>query len=425
MPARKPTAKQSVSSRCGQTTTRIRWNWQTRCTVSAPCSRGRGTLKRPKIICAQALKLQQALYGGSHPAIARTLEDLARDIADGGDLKSAIPLMQRAVAMQRELRGSEPHPDLADALNDMGMLLWRSGDIDGAEKFYRESLAMNRRVLGDKHPEIANGLENLAMSLKYKGDLAGAEILYRQSLEMRRELLGENHPMVGRTLLNLASLQYDRGATQEALANMRQVLAIYRKAYPADNPEIARVLNSIGSWLTMAGDYDDAGQYIKEGLAMRRRLFDAHQPDVASSLIALAILQNAEGKYPEAFESAQNAKNIYAAALSADHWRTGLAESAEGAALTGLGRYSEAEIRLSHGNGILDQGRWIAADLSRVGAALPGHFAPKRTARESGCRVTEDYSSRRLEAGSGRPLMLDIRRRGIRPRSHGIPDDIC
>ncbi len=300
-----------------------------------------------------ALKLQQALYGASHPAIARTLEDLARDIADGGDLKSAIPLMQRAVAMQRELRGSEPHPDLADALNDMGMLLWRSGDIDGAEKFYRESLAMNRRVLGDKHPEIANGLENLAMSLKYKGDLAGAEILYRQSLEMRRELLGENHPMVGRTLLNLASLQYDRGATQEALANMRQVLAIYRKAYPADNPETARVLNSIGSWLTMAGDYDDAGQYIKEGLAMRRRLFDAHQPDVASSLIALAILQNAEGKYPEALESAQNAKNIYAAALSADHWRTGLAESAEGAALTGLGRYPEAELRLSHGYGIL------------------------------------------------------------------------
>jgi len=302
-----------------------------------------------------ALKLQQALYGASHPAIARTLEDLARDIGDGGDLKSAIPLMQRAVAMQRELRGSEPHPDLADVLNDMGMLLWRSGDLDGAEKFYRESLAMNRLLLGDKHPEIANGLENLAMSLKYKGDLAGAEIFYRQSLEMRRELLGENHPMVGRTLLNLASLQYDRGATKEALVNIRQVLAIYRKVYPTDNPEIARVLNTTGSWLTMAGKYDEANQYLEEGLAMRRRLFDAHQPDIASSLIALAILQNAEGKYPEALESAQSAKSIYTAALSADHWRTALAESAEGAALTGLGRYPEAETRLSHGNGILSK----------------------------------------------------------------------
>jgi tetratricopeptide (TPR) repeat protein len=146
-----------------------------------------------------ALRLQQALYGTSHPTIARTLKELARTVADGGDLKSAIPLMQSAVAMQRKLRGSEPHPDLAEVLNDMGLLLYESGDLDGAERFYRESLAMNRHLLGDKHPEIANGLENVAMSLQDKGDLAGAETLYRQSLEMRRELLGENHPIVGRT----------------------------------------------------------------------------------------------------------------------------------------------------------------------------------------------------------------------------------
>ena len=31
--------------------------------------------------------------------------------------------MQRAVAMQRELRGNDPHPDLAEVLNDMGLLL--------------------------------------------------------------------------------------------------------------------------------------------------------------------------------------------------------------------------------------------------------------------------------------------------------------
>jgi tetratricopeptide (TPR) repeat protein len=303
----------------------------------------------------QALTLQQTLYGDADPAIARTLKDLARTLADGGDLKTAIPLMQRALAMQRQLRGSEPHPDLAEALNDMGMLLYRNGDLDAAEKFYRESLAMNRRLLGDKHPEIANGLENVAMSLQDKGDLAGAEVLYRQSLDMRRELLGENHPMVGRTLLNLALLRYDLGAKQEALADARKVLAIFRQAYPADSPDIARVLNIIGSWLTMAGNYEEATQYVKEGLAMRRRLFGDKQPDIGSSQVALAILQIAEGKYSEALENAQSAKGIYTAALSTDHWRTALAESAEGAALTGLGRYPEAEILLTHGYGILSK----------------------------------------------------------------------
>jgi tetratricopeptide (TPR) repeat protein len=303
----------------------------------------------------EALERQKKLYGETHPAVARTLKDLANAVADGGDLKTAIPLMERAVAMQRELRGNEPHPDLAEVLNDMGALLWRQGDVDGCEKYFRESLAMNRRLLGDKHPEIANGLENVAMSIQDKGDLAGAEKLYRQSLAMRRELQGENHPEVGRTLLNLASLQYDRGETGEALTNMRAVLGIYRKAYPKDHPETARVLNVIGSWLTMAGEYAQADTYLEEGLAMRRRLLNDQHPDVASSLIALAILRVDEKSFTEALKLARDAKSIYTTALSADHWRTGLAECAEGAALTGMGRYAEAEKPLTHGHAIVSK----------------------------------------------------------------------
>jgi tetratricopeptide (TPR) repeat protein len=301
----------------------------------------------------EALARQKTLYGSAHPAIARTLKDLATAVADHGDLNTAIPLMQQSVAMQRELRGGEPHPDLAEVLNDMGVLLYRRGDLDETEKFYRESLAMNRRLLGAKHPEIANGLENVAMTVQDKGDLAGAESLYRQSLDMRRELLGADHPKVGHTLLNLASLQYDRGETREALANMREVLGIYRKAYPPDHPETARVLNVIGSWLTMGGEDTEADVYLQEGLAMRRRLLDAQHPDVASSLIALAILRVDQKKYTEALDFARNAKAIYTAALSGDHWRTALAECAEGAALTGLGRYPEAEKPLTHGHAIL------------------------------------------------------------------------
>jgi tetratricopeptide (TPR) repeat protein len=303
----------------------------------------------------EALRLQQKIYGASDPRVAATLKDLARELADGGDLNAAIPLMRNAVAMQRELRRNEPYPDLAEVLNDMGVLLWRNGDLDEAEKFYRESLAMNRKLLGEKHPEIANGLENVAMSLQDKGDLAGAEDMYQQSLTMRRELLGENHPEVGRTLLNLASLRYDRGNTVEAIANLREVLSIYRKVYPADHPETARVLNGLGFRLLIAKEIDEADRDLTEGLAMRRRLFDENSPDVASSLSNMALLRIAEGRFSEALEMAQRARGIYTKTLSADHWRTAIAQSAEGTALTGLGRYKEADGDLSHSLEILSK----------------------------------------------------------------------
>ena len=302
-----------------------------------------------------ALDLQQKLFGTADPAIARTMKDLARAVADGGDLNGAIPLMRKAVSMERALYPNEPHPDLAEVINDMGYLLDEHGDLDESEKFYRESLAMYQRLLGDKHPFVATALENVALILQDKGDLGGAETLYLQSLHMRGELVGENHPDYAVTLCNLATLQYDRGESREAFANMRRVLAIFRKAYSADQPDTARVLNTLGFWSTMAGDSAEADRYLEEGLAMRRRLFDEHHPDVASSLMMLAILRVSEKKYPEALQLAQNAKGIDSAALSPDHWRTAIAESAAGAALTGLGRYPEAETELAHSYRILSK----------------------------------------------------------------------
>jgi tetratricopeptide (TPR) repeat protein len=315
-----------------------------------------------------ALNLRQALYGTKDPDVARTLKDLARTITRGGNPGAAIPLMQRALAVQRELRGNEPHPDLAEVLNDMGYVFDENGDLDNAEKFYRESLAMYRRLLGDKHPYVATELENVAFTAQSKGDFASAEALLRQSLEIHRDLQGESHPEFGRALFNLASVQYDRGETREALANMRQALVIYRKAYPADHPEIAIVLNVMGFGLTMDRDYGQADRYLQEGLAMRRRLFNDKSPEIASSLMMLAVLRVAEGKYPEALELAQSARGIFTAALSAEHWRTAIAESIEGAALTGLGRYDEAEARLTHGCGVLSKNsgaEWVYRSLAQ------------------------------------------------------------
>jgi tetratricopeptide (TPR) repeat protein len=300
-----------------------------------------------------ALARQQAIYGPVHPDVARTLKDLAQAVVDGGDPNAALPLMQSAVAMQRQLRGNEPHPDLAEALNDLALLYETRGDYEQAEKSFLESLAMERQLLGDKHPQIASTLENLASTFQDKGDLERAEPLYRQSLAMWRAVLGDTHPEVAMALHNLATLQYDRGKTREALANQRESLAIFRQVYPHDHPQVAFVLNQIGFWLTMSGDYTEADRDIHEALEMRRRLLGDHHPSIASSQVVLATLQVAQHRYPEALETAHSATEIYTTALSATHWRTAAAMSAQGAALTGLGRYSEAQPLLTRSETIL------------------------------------------------------------------------
>jgi tetratricopeptide (TPR) repeat protein len=191
--------------------------------------------------------------------------------------------------------------------------------------------------------------------LQQKGNLATSESTYRQALAMERELLGGVNPGVANTLNNLAFVQYDRGDVQRALATLREALAVYRKLFPQDHPDVAAVNNRVGFWLTLAGDYPAADRHIQEGLAMRRRLFGSTNPNVASSLENLAILQVATHQYADALASAHAAADIYTSALSASHWKTAIAESAEGAALSGLGNYAESETLLLHSYGILSK----------------------------------------------------------------------
>jgi len=299
-----------------------------------------------------ALAIQQRLFRGAHEDTARTLQVLARAV-NQRELNEAIPLVQSAVDMHRELWGSQPHPDFAAALNDLGLMLYDKGDYDRSERLLQEALAMNRRLLGTKHPEIATSLNNIANVMHDRGNLEGAETGYRMSLAMRRELLGNTHPLVAQTLNNLAFVYYDRGDTQAALAAERESLSIYQKLFPGDNPDVARIMNRLGYWLTETGDYPHAEGYLEEGLAMRRRLFDNSNPEIASSLIHVAILQVATQQYPEALASAHTAGEIFTAALSASNWKAALADSVNGAALAGLGDYPAAEKQLLRGYKIL------------------------------------------------------------------------
>jgi len=98
---------------------------------------------------------------------------------------------------------------------------------------------------------------------------------------------------------------------------------------------------------------------------MRRRLLGDAHPDVATSLIHVAILQVAVGKYGEALVSARGAVGILSSALSPTHWKTAVGESAEGAALTGLGLYAQAEPLLVLSLGV----------LSKDGGAPPAYLS--------------------------------------------------
>jgi tetratricopeptide (TPR) repeat protein len=326
-----------------------------------------------------ALEQQRKIYGDVNEDTAATLKELADAVDQDGDLKSAIPLMQRAVEVQRKLRGSTPHPALAEAINDLASMLEDNNQYDQAEALFSESLAMMRRLYGNKHPYIATALNNLALLSMKKGDLARSEATYREVLAMQRELLGDNHPDVAETLSKIAFVQYESGNQRQGLATLKQSLQMYERLFPGDHPEVARILNREGFWLTLAGNYGAAERDLRTALDMRRRLLDKSHPDIAASLTHLAILEVATGKFTAAAHDAHDAKDIYSAALSPTHWTTAVAAGAEGAALTGLGDYAHAEKLLAASDAILSKD---PAALAAYRSLIRGYLATLHTQQQ-------------------------------------------
>ena len=76
---------------------------------------------------------------------------------------------------------------------------------------------------------------------------------------------------------------------------------------------------------------------------MRRRLLGDKHPSVAVSLTGLANILVESGRFDEALRTATEAQAACASAFSDAHWRTAVASGTVGGALTGLGRFDEAE----------------------------------------------------------------------------------
>ena len=93
-----------------------------------------------------------------------------------------------------------------------------------------------------------------------------------------------------------------------------------------------------------------------ESLEMRRELLGDSHPWVAVSLTALARLYLETGHFAEAEETSRDARLRLTETLSAEHWRTAWAGSIEGASLTQLGEFDNAEPLLLQSHKIIAAG---------------------------------------------------------------------
>ena len=145
-----------------------------------------------------------------------------------------------------------------------------------------------------------------------------------------------------------------------------------RETLGREHPDVASSALNLGLWLADAREYAEAESLFDEGIAIREAAFGTDHPRVAVGRIAKANLLLATDRVDAALDLAVQAKASLLTSLPEDHWLVAYALSAEGAALTRLEAYHEAESLLlasreplEHAqiSGVVEQHRLRLAEL--------------------------------------------------------------
>ncbi len=160
--------------------------------------------------------------GKSHPSTLRSMEVLAGNHRQRGDLDTAAAyfekILEHTVAVYGETSAAQ-----ARVNNSLANVHHDRGDYARAERTYRQALDFH-----DARPEAdplthAFLVNNLASLFEDRGNLADAENLFRRSLAMRRELAGEDELLVIHARGNLARILIQLDQLDEAATLLAQV----------------------------------------------------------------------------------------------------------------------------------------------------------------------------------------------------------
>ncbi len=310
-----------------------------------------GEPERARPLLERAVALQREFFGRRDPQLAKTLGWLAAVLEDQGELDPAEPLFRESLEILRAVHGEE-HPDVATALNDLAVLRKEQGDLDEAEQLHRQALALRRKVLGNDDLAVSSSLNNLAVILMQKGELDEAGKLFEETLAIRRRAYGNRHVAVANTLHNLMILRRRQQDYVAAEPLAREALAIRRDLLPEDHPDITYSLFNLAAILRARGNLAQAEPMFREAIARATRTYGEDHYVVAGMQNVLGALLREKGELAEAEEASRRALAVLRERLPTNHPQLAVTLLELGRTIQARGRGAKAEELLRKANAI-------------------------------------------------------------------------
>jgi CHAT domain-containing protein/tetratricopeptide (TPR) repeat protein len=251
------------------------------------------------------LERAQAINEAIHGNLAPTFINLGAVALAQSDYASARDYFQKALDLFVKAKSKTAGEPIA--LGNLSETFFLEGDFASALEYRKRSLALMQERLGDSLSQ-ANHLDGMGDILLAQGHPDEAAAYYHKALDMQQKIA--SHSMsVTHSLGALAKVARSRKNTALAMEYDRRALDIGQQSCP-NSWCVAWVLNDLGEIAYEQRDLASSESYLRRAIDVQQKSLGLTHPDLARSLNALALTVAAQGKTPQALETALRAERI-------------------------------------------------------------------------------------------------------------------
>ena len=266
----------------------------------------------------RALALRKQVLGSEDRRSLSIMRGLARAYQDTGRFAESIRLFAETLKLNKAKLGAD-HPDTLMSMNNLASAYVAAGRTAEAIQLQGETWKLQKAKLGPDHPDTLWSMNNLAMDYREAGRTAEAIQLQEETLKLRKAKLGADHPDTIGSMGALAVAYKDAGRTAEALRLDEEILKLRQTKLGSDHPAALKSVSKPALDYFAAGPGSEGVQVAEETLKFSKAKLGSDHPDTLNLMNSLAWAYKNAGRTAEAVQLEEELLKHCQANLGADH----------------------------------------------------------------------------------------------------------
>lgn len=271
--------------------------------TAASAHLSRGEFQEAIRIYEEALSGLKAKLDDDHPQVLIVRFNLARAIAEQGDVAQSATIVEDVWNKQR-VRLGERHRDTLLSMSRLGDLC-RHGAGGGNQRaiaILSECLELQTEVLGPNHVDTLITAHDLALSLQQAGKVDEAIQMLERTVNGLQSSRGRYDTFTLQANQHLADAYAETGQQEKAISILASIWAKFRETKGEDHPQTADAARSLATAYYQAGNFDAAIPIFEACLPVLNKAWGHRHHGVWQTQHVLALCYANPGRHAKVIE---------------------------------------------------------------------------------------------------------------------------